>query len=165
MEVIRADGNNYVVRFQDKTILFEKSTLNRAYPPPEKGQKRYSEAQRKLLDFPLTIGKKWKDTYSGVLKWEGAYSWKQGQTTDELLFFENYRVLGWEEVEVQAGKFKALKVEYKREWDSPATGRQEGKVWYWYTPEVKYLIRAEYEKTQIWGKFSDWELTSFHLTK
>ena len=98
---------------------------------------------------------KWEDQFSGAVTGGGG----------EVLIFENYQVLEWEEVEVEAGKFKALKVEYKREWDSPPTGRKEGKVWYWYSPEVKYLIKAEYEKTQIWGKESDWELTSFDLTR
>jgi hypothetical protein len=164
IEVIRTDGNNYVVRFQDRTILFEKSTLNRAYAPQGKGQRRVSEAQRGLLDFPLTIRKKCKDTYLATLQWEEAFSGR-GANEDNIIFYENDKVLGWEGVEVQAGKFKAIKVEYKKEWSSSVTGWKEGKAWYWYSPEVKYLVKAEYEKNQIWGKLSNWELTSFHLAK
>ena len=165
MEVIKADEKGYAVRSPKEMMLFDRSTLNRISLSHGNKQERYKEAQRRLLDFPFTIGKKWKDTYSGVLKWEDAFSWKVGQTQTEILFFENYRVLGWEEVDVEAGKLRALKMEYKREWDSPAIGRNEGKIWYWYSPEVKFLVKLEYEKTQIWGKESDWELASFHLTK
>ncbi len=45
----------------------------------------------------------------------------------ETLIFENYKALGWEEVEVEAGKLRALKMEYKREWDSPATVGRKGR--------------------------------------
>jgi hypothetical protein len=165
MEVIKADENGYVVRYPGETRIFERKTLNRIYMLRGKKQERYREAERRLLNFPLTIGKEWKDRYLATLKWEDGFSGSLTGGGGETLIFENYKALGWEEVEVEAGKLRALKMEYKREWDSPATGRKEGKVWYWYSPEVKYLIKAQYEKTQIWGKESDWELTSFHLTK
>jgi hypothetical protein len=164
MEIVKADGNGYVVRFQSETIVLEKSTLNRVYTLRGREQERYQKAQRRLFNFPLTIGKKWKDTYSGPLKWEEAFS-SRGANEDDIQFFESYRVLGWEEVEVEAGRFKALKIEYKKEWSSPITGWKDGKAWYWYSPEAKALVKAEYEKNQIWGKLNDWELVSFRLMK
>jgi hypothetical protein len=66
-------------------------------------------------------------------------------------------------VEVRAGKFKALKLEYKQE----ILGRPnaQGKAWYWYSPEVKYFLRCQYEATRFWTGIYDWELTSFDLKK
>ena len=63
---------------------------------------------------------------------------------------ETFRVLGWEEVEVRAGKFKAIKLEYKIE--TSWRGNMgwipggESKAWYWYSPEVKNFVKCQYEK-------------------
>ena len=84
---------------------------------------------------------------------------------DETQIFENYKVLGWEEVEVRAGKFKAVKIEYKKCWSFPGTGMVEGKAWYWYSPEVKYVIKYQYDKSPMWSRFTNWELISFELMK
>jgi hypothetical protein len=62
-------------------------------------------------------------------------------------YSENYRVLGWEDAEVRAGKFKALRLEYKR----VVTGTsgwgvmgEEIKNLYWYAPDVKYFVKCQY---------------------
>jgi hypothetical protein len=165
MEVIKADENGYIVRYPNETILFERSTLNRIYTVQGKMRERYKGAQKRLFDFPLTIGKQWKNTYLAPLKWEDEFSRRGGPSEGEIQFFESHKVLGWEEIEVEAGKFKALKVEYKRQWSSPLSGLKDGKAWYWYSPDVKCLVKLQYEKNQVWGKLSDWELASFHLTK
>jgi len=119
------------------------------------------------LDFPLTIGKTWKDTYSEALKWEDTHMSRYTGPSlgDETQIFENYKVLGWEEVEVRAGRFKAVKVEYKKGWSSPGTGMVEGKAWYWYSPEVKYVVKYQYDKSPMWSRFSNLELISFELMK
>ena len=87
---------------------------------------------------------------------------------------ETFRVLGWEEVEVRAGKFKAIKLEYKIEpsvrsmvgWVS----RGESKAWYWYSPEVKNFVKCQYGKGYIdgideKGARGNWELVSYELKK
>ncbi len=74
MEVIKADENGYVVRYPGETRIFERKTLNRIYMLRGKKQERYREAERRLLNFPLTIGKEWKDRYLATLKWEDAFS-------------------------------------------------------------------------------------------
>ena len=167
IEVIGKDENSYKVRFQNEMLFLEKSTLNMIYPSQGKRRQTYRAAQRRLFDFPLIIGKRWKDNYLTELKWEDEYTSKPGGHTvgDETQIFESYRVLGWEEVEVQAGKFKAMKIEYKREWSSPNSGMREGKAWYWYSPEVRNLVKFQYDKSQMWSTNSNWELLSFHLTK
>ncbi len=168
IQVIGKDENGYKVKFQKETFLFDKSTLNRIYPVEGKKRQINRIALRKLLDFPLVVGKKWKDNYSAQLKWEeGHNSARNTGTTsgDETQIFESYRVLGWEDVEVQAGRFKALKIEYKREWSSPIGGMREGKAWYWYSPEVKNVIRLQFDKSQIWSQYYGVELESFDLAK
>ena len=62
---LNEDGSK--VRFQKETLLLERTTLNRVYPVQGKKRQTYKGAQRRLLDFPLTIGKRWKDNYSAQL--------------------------------------------------------------------------------------------------
>ncbi len=170
MEVIRTDENGYVVELANQAVILEKSTLNRIFTLRGKKREVYKESQRRLFDFPLTIGKSWKDRYIAQLGAEDI-SLNTGKSVvftlggDETIVFENYKVFGWEEVEVEAGKFKAIKMEYKREWDSSPGGMREGKAWYWYSPEVKNMVKVQYEKNQMWSKENDWELISFHLTR
>jgi hypothetical protein len=85
-------------------------------------------------------------------------------------FSEIYKVSGWEDIVVQAGKFKALRLEYKR----VTTGTSSGwAAWgeminqYWYSPEVKYFVKCQYDKDWIKGdkEIFNWELTSFQLKK
>jgi len=87
---------------------------------------------------------------------------------------ETFRILGWEEVEVRAGKFKAIKVEYKIETSTRRgtgwTPRGESKAWYWYSPEVKNFVKCQYEKGYIEGidergARENWELVSYELKK
>lgn len=46
-------------------------------------------------------------------------------------------------------------------------GRRErswvGKGWYWYSPEVKNIVKCQYENSPVWIGIYDWELTSFKL--
>lgn len=72
--------------------------------------------------------------------------------------------MGWKDVEVRAGKFKALKMEVKFERieQMPNTPKG-GKTWVWYAPDVRYPIKCQHE-TRFWAGYDDWELTSFELT-
>jgi hypothetical protein len=72
--------------------------------------------------------------------------------------------LGWEDIQIQAGKFRAVKLEYKSEMPGQAAGRpKEGKAWYWYSPDVKYMLKCQYDRTEYWDAIYDWELTSIKL--
>ncbi len=166
-EVNETNHEGYIVRLPNEKILFDRSTLNRTFRLSQGRQEPYKDSQRRLFDFPLVIGKRWKDKYSAVLKWEDTYASRTTGVTpgEETIFFENYRVLGLEDVEVQAGKFKALKIEYTRQWTSPTAGNMEGKAWYWYAPDVKHIVKYEYGKNQMWSKETNWELVSFTVAK
>ena len=179
IEIIDADQNSYTVKFpSDKTIaawylesggfekiIFEKTSLNRIYALKENKHEKYIGFRRTLLNFPLSPGKKWKDVflatplvglYYGVGVWE---------------YTEAYAVLEWEEVEVRAGKFKAIKLECEQIVTGPRPTRGQvvgsgGKAWYWYSPAGKYFVECQYDKTYFGAHgLKDWELASFQVKK
>ncbi len=116
---------------------------------------------RKILDFPFSTGKQWKYAYSG----------KEFVVKGYLLdFSENFKILGWEDTEGKAGKFKVLKLEYEtignslRQWGPKD---REFKHYYWYSPDAKYFVKCQYDKEWMKGnkEIFNWELTSFQPKK
>jgi len=174
VEVTGRDAQCYAVKFSGGIFpkdssgiaLFERSTLNVKYMLEGDQRKEYRGLRKKILNFPLTLGKQWKDLYQRDELTRG------GMVPYE--YQETFRVLGWEEVEVRAGKFKAIKLEYKIETYSRGTigwiPRGEFKAWYWYSPEVKNFVKCQYEKGYAEGPNdpgarADWELVSYELRK
>jgi len=174
LEVVGIDKNGYVARFsagiflksaQGKAI-FDKSSFNVLYILEGDKAKKYKGAHRRILNFPLVIGKKWEDGFR--LMTPQGFPHRDG--------IENIKVLGWEEVTVPAGKFRAIKMENMIKYEALGSGTlSESKVWYWYSPEVKYLVKVQYEKGYVeavdpWvvsfeGGRKDWKLISFKLKK
>lgn len=161
MEVIEKDENSYTVKYLSSAgkkfiNIRDKSSLNLLYYVLEGGKrKEYKGGFKRGLNFPLTIGKKWKDRFSSK-------SFRSGLGDSENMYFETFKVLSWEEIEVKAGKFKALKIEYKQE--GMGQGRNwVGKCWFWYSPEVKYFIKFQTEKSFVWIGINDWDLVSYEL--
>ena len=153
--VVNADESSYSVKYLtaggESILIFEKSSLNRLYVMDKDKRIPYEGRNKRLFNFPLDIGKNWKDKFisKGALK--------------EYTYLETFTVLGWEDIVVQAGKFKTVKIEYKQaNADEPA---KEGKLWYWYSPDVKYMVKCQYGKGDYWDAIHDWELTSFELKK
>ncbi len=153
--VANADESSYAVKYLtgggESILIFEKSSLNRLYIMDKDKRIPYEGRNKRLFNFPLEIGKSWKDKFisKGAIK--------------EYTYLETFTVLGWEDIVVQAGKFKTVKIEYKQSnADEPA---KEGKLWYWYSPDAKYMIKCQYEKSRYWDAAYDWELTSFELKK
>jgi len=176
MEVVGCDAQCFSVRFSggifardaSGVAVFDRSTLNVKYMLEKDRRKAYMGFRKMILNFPLTSGKQWKDLYQ--VDEQGAWG---GYVAVE--YHETFRVLGGEEVEVRAGKFKAIKLEYKLEpkWRDGIgwlTGI-ESKAWYWYSPEVKNFVKCQYEKgyteARIQGKGTreNWELVSYELKK
>lgn len=87
--------------------------------------------------FPLEVGASYGAAWEGLVKgsrWNAKY-----ETT--------FKVMGWEEIIVPAGKFRALKLE------GTGTFRrldQMGGGWwryrYWYVPEVKRWVKSTWEQ-------------------
>jgi hypothetical protein len=169
VEVIKADQSGYILKFSDRnssfesqgfnTILFEKSTRSRINVVEGNKRKKYTMGLSKILDFPLSSGKQWKYAYSARVKGAMQEVWAD--------YSENYRILGWEDTEVRAGKFKALRLEYTRGGTGPMTKIEDIKHLYWYSPEVRYFVKCQYDKDWLMGQKEvfNWELTSFELKK
>ncbi len=156
--VVNADQEGYAVEYLtsrgEVTFLCDKSSLNRLYYMGKDNRIKYEGRNKRLFNFPLNIGKTWKDQYVT----------KSAAAPQEVTYLETFTVLGWEEVAVRAGKFKTLKLEYKQEMVGKTGDRpKEGKAWYWYSPDVKYIVKCQYEKTDYWDALYDWELISFKL--
>jgi len=176
IEVVSADQSGYILKFSEgiciyesqgfSTILFQKASLNRISIVERGKHGKYTRGYMKLFDFPLTIGKQWKDAYST----KTFYGPSAGRYT--LDYSENFSALGWEDVGVRAGKFKALKLEYKRTLTHSSSHfggniGEEIKSYYWYAPDVKYFVKCEYDKDMMKEskEIFDWELASFKLKK
>ena len=173
IEVIKADQNGYILKFSEgicifetqgfNTIFFDKSSLNRVNIIEGDKRTKYTRAYRKLFNFPFSIGEKWKYAYSSKALWG------PGTGIVSCDYSENFLLLGWEDVEVRAGRFKAIKLEYKRILNAAnirwANIGEEIKNEYWYSPDAKYFVKCQYDKD--WLKADkdifNWELTSFQL--
>src|SRR4030042_1946871 len=164
IEVVGSDQNSYTLNFSKDTcrvenmgfekIIFDKSTLNKIYTIREDKRGKYTQPMRRILDFPFNLGKEWNDTGT-VTSWSGPM---KGYPMDVS---ETFKVLGWEDVKVQAGNFKTIKLKHTIE---NRTMRASGESFYWYAPEVKYFVKCQYD-TNYWIGVTKWELASFKLTK
>jgi len=147
----------YTVAGRDSTIVYEKPSLSRLYYMVRDKRINYEGRNKRLFNFPMEIGKSWTDKFIEKPTSLGA---------QETTYIETFTPLGWEEITVAAGKFNAVKLEYKQE-KIGQTGSQpkQGKVFYWYSPEVKYMLKCQFEKSDYWDEPSAWELTAFKLKK
>jgi hypothetical protein len=153
--VVNADETTYAAKYLvaggESILICDKSSLNRLYSMAKDKRTPYEGRNKRLFNFPLEIRKSWKDSFTTK------------EAIKQYTYSEAFTVLGWEDIVVQAGKFKAVKIEYKqRRDDEPA---KEGKLWYWYSPDVKYMVKCQYEKGDYWDALYDWELASFTLKK
>jgi hypothetical protein len=180
IEVIGEDKKSYALKFSKDTcilenvgfdiIIFEKSTLNRIYVLKEDKREKYSMGLKNIFNFPFSPGKQWKHAYSAQPIIIKGYKTAQGIPT--LDYYENIKITGWEDIGVKAGKFRALRIEFvggHKEYQMGLFPRAgfEFKNYYWYSPNVKYFVKCQYDKD--WMKENkeifDWELASFKLGK
>jgi hypothetical protein len=176
MEVVGCDAQCFSVKFSggmfagatSGVAVFDRSTLNVKYILEKERRKAYMGFRRMILNFPLTSGKQWKDLYQ--VDEQAGFGGKFA-----VEYHETFRDLGGEEIEVRAGKFKVIKLEYIllpkwREGIGWLTG-SESKALYWYSPEAKNFVKCQYEKgynealTQGKGARENWELISYELKK
>ena len=108
------------------------------------------EVQQGLLQFPLAAGRvypaRWEMRRPRVGKFHVRHE-------------RSVKVVGWEEVEVPAGKFLALKVQAEGRWQR--LDRKSGdwaRNTVWYVPEVKRWVKSHYEDAS--GKIGE-ELVFF----
>ena len=169
IEVVNADENSYVLTFSDdicvvenqrfSTILFDKSTLHRMYGFKGDKGKKYTNWLRTIFNFPYSPGKQWKDEQILQTPIASVFS-----DLGDVAYHETCKVVGWEDIEVQAGRFRAIKLEITR-------GEPFGVTWgtsqYWYSPEVKYFVKCQYspDAEAAFEEYFSWELTAFTLKK
>jgi len=155
LSVVSADESTYAVKYltpgEESILIYAISSLNRLYIMDKNTRIEYAGRNRRLFNFPLEVGKTWSDKYTA------------GGKTAPQAYTETYTVLGWEDITTKAGKFRAIKLEYKHA--RAEENAQGGKAWYWYSPDVKYMLKCQYDKSGYWPPSYDWELTSFELKK
>jgi hypothetical protein len=107
--------------------------------------------------FPLRVGSVHEAVFDSRMPKKGDAHSRQQRTV---------RVLGWEDVVVPAGRYRALKIESAGQYqrlDKPVAGRARNLVWY--APEVKRWVKLELEITTDRGlvEHSGEELVGFAL--
>lgn len=150
--VLRVESDSYIVKNPFSTDLygFDKKTLETKFSINPEGKKNLSINPTVLyFNFPLYIGKKWGKTES-LQNVEGV----------PLNYLIEFKTISHENITVPAGTFKAFKIEYKV---TSLMHNSGGIAYIWFSPEVKNIIKVNYEKTGFWGRSTDYELKSFKL--
>ena len=133
-------------------------------PPsqPATGENRYDLASQALLrgivsgkpepaKFPLAVGNEWTHEYAV----KGSY----GVARYEF----KARVVGWEEVTVPAGTFRALRIEHKGTWSRDTDFSREGinrtltapvEMTLWYAPAAKSVVKRIRTESSAWRGIS-----------
>ena len=102
--------------------------------------------------FPLEVGKSWKVEFTEL----NPSRQKLRQTVSLP-----YKVVGWEDVTVPAGTFKALKIEADGRWSADiaernvgASRKTGGRIYrcFWYVPEVRRWVKSIQEDFTAEGR-------------
>lgn len=142
-EIFAYNRKNMNVKFR-----IEGSTGKRLEPNP----------QRKFLDFPVFVGKEWKDV---VIAHGGGPAIKEPVPKDAARYWVSFKVEGIEEISTHAGTFKTYRIySFQR---SERSGRS-GWLLRWYCPEIKACVKSEIEESPFWHSWiRDLELISYEL--
>jgi len=103
-----------------------------------------------LFRFPLRAGDTHEAHYRVKLPQQGAY---------EVQHDRRVKVVGWEDVSVPAGKFRALRVESEGSFqrrDTSISGKVREIAWY--APEVKRYVKWTFENWNFRGRIQWWGL-------
>jgi len=135
-------------------FAYDKKTINIKFTITQDGRKTiHTDNDRKLFDFPIFVGKKWTDT--NFIK-----PGKGGEYV-ETRFVSEFKIEGIEEVITPAGTFKAYKILYSL---THSSSHKSGRMHYWYSPDVKWYIKKELEKSPFWPDNAlNRELISYEL--
>jgi len=99
------------------------------------------EMEKSLLQFPLVPGRQYQA------------AWEIRRPTVGTFHVRHERrvtVVGWEDIEVPAGKFRALKIQadgYFKRLDR--TVQDEARNTFWYVPQVKRWVKSVYQDVQL----------------
>jgi len=135
-------------------LAYDKKTMNVNYSIGKNGRKfiNADDPFKRLFEFPLVVGKTWSYT----TPWGRDHS-----------CVNHFKVEGVEEVKTPAGKFVAYKIYCKGKALVPVSSASvslESWARYWYSPEVKWWVKREFDTTKYWSNANqDTELLSYKL--
>jgi hypothetical protein len=164
-EVVDFKEDSFILRISGHPELegFDRKTMNQTFLIGKDGRKvnNADNPFKKLLDFPLSVGKKW--SYSTRSKFPIS-----GQPPADVVLLSEFKVEGVEEVKTPAGAFMAYKIFHKQKVMSSThkglAGKDEGRVRYWYSPDAKTWVRREFEESVFWAPdVQDAELVGYEL--
>ena len=99
------------------------------------------EVEKGMWQFPLSPGRQYPAAWDIRRPRAGAFHVRHERKVT---------VVGWEDVEVPAGKFRALKVQadgHFRRFDKLAS--DEARNTFWYVPQVKRWVKAVYQDARL----------------
>jgi hypothetical protein len=153
-EIVESKGDFFLLKVkttETQTLrAHDKKTINHVYNVGKDGRK-ISNAQnpfRKVLNFPIFVGKKWTDSIIG---------------STGITDIVDLTVEGVEEVVSEAGTFKTYKILFE---ETSMASLSSGWIRYWYSPEVKMWVKIEIGNAPFWAKrpwLQDVELISYKV--
>ena len=150
-EVIEVKNDVYIFKGAGRKDLlaFDKKTMNVVYliGPDKKERKINDNDPFRYLNFPLFVGKKW------------VVNTKNNSSS----FLGEFQVEGAEEVQTPAGKFMAFRIHLKQ---TNLSSKRTGWIRYWYSPEVRYRVKMEIDKSGYWARIArimDNEMIGYEL--
>jgi len=155
-QIVDVKEDSFIMKTSESENLraYDRTTMNLKFLVEKSGkQVLVSHPFRKVLDFPIFVGKKWKDTVRG-----------RTATKREVTFENEFQIEGVEEVTTPAGIFKAFKIYQKQTVTIPPGSN--GWACYWYSPIAKNTVKIEVEKSSYWVGVTwpqDTELISYEL--
>jgi hypothetical protein len=99
------------------------------------------EVEKGMFQFPLAPGRQYSAAWEMRRPRAGAFHVRHERKVN---------VVGWEDIEVPAGKFRALKVQadgHFRRFDRLAS--DEARNTYWYVPQVKRWVKHVYQDVNL----------------
>jgi TolB-like protein len=104
-------------------------TKHVSYIRYDKNFNRVDDKYGTYLNFPLFVGKQWKDKYRGPSTDGSYYNYRN-----------TYKVVDIENIDTKAGKFLAFKI-LRNHYNVTKSG--SAREIYWYAPDVKYVVKSK----------------------
>ncbi len=147
-EVVQITEEGYVIKGKETSEIYDKKTMNLISVIEGNRKTKSDSISRKILDFPLFVGKKWQS--------DTLFRASRGQM---LTCTTEYQVEALEDMQTPAGNFKAFRILAKY---IIGQSRQEYWLKLWYSPAAKFWIKREIDKMAK-TKEEDAVLTSYKL--
>lgn len=98
------------------------------------------ELEKGMLQFPLVVGRSYEAAWEIRRPRVGSFHVRHERKV---------KVIGWEDIEVPAGKFRALKIQadgHFRRLDRPVADEARNTIWY--SPQVRRWVKSRYQDVQ-----------------